>query len=480
MKSILRKRTRNSSLHEDSSDPPLFSSDDLSASAEDYTVHRSKRLYRGTWWSRVPESQALANDDTSTKRSFKRNFDSGVWMDSDGTEEGDAQNNNDGQILFSNDKLPHFSSKGSLSTTFNRNLLESSSPTTTIRREAVLIQEENYPHQLEAIERVQRCVDEGEENVDLGGLNLGQVSWSTLSPLRQLTLQPIHYLPPSQEAYQSLTPKIHLFLANNELSSLPNELYNLGTITTLSLRQNKLENLSPAIANLTELEELNIGSNSFRFLPWEVIGLLNKNLSVGHLHIHPNPLARAISPLLESNSDPVRTTEQKDHFHCVAATSVTYFDIRGNPCYGSSPAPSQFPGDFCPPREASSNRSLQYPKETDRSWSYVPPLLEQALRVCAKNSQLEQLLPYLSVHYPSLIYRFLTCAAEHQAAGGVRCSVCNREYIIPRTEWVEWYPDITRPGQYPIPFLRRGCSWQCVASLDEVPPAWKNCGWVSS
>ena len=52
-------------------------------------------------------------------------------------------------------------------------------------------------------------------------------------------------------------------------------------------------------------------------------------------------------------------------------------------------------------------------------------------------------------------------------AGGKSCSVCGNEYIIPRTEWVEWWYCIPDSGPHamlyksPVPLLRRGYSWAC-------------------
>ena len=70
--------------HEDSnpsSDPPLFSSDPLDASAENYVQKPRKRQYHGTWWGQRAKRQHLAG------RTFIRNLDSGVWMGSDSSDD---------------------------------------------------------------------------------------------------------------------------------------------------------------------------------------------------------------------------------------------------------------------------------------------------------------------------------------------------------------------------------------------------------
>ena len=70
-----------------SSDPAFFSSDDfLDTSADDYLQGSRKKKYRGTWWDKqaVDEPQ-LRNQPR--KREFKRNTDSGVWVDEDDTQD---------------------------------------------------------------------------------------------------------------------------------------------------------------------------------------------------------------------------------------------------------------------------------------------------------------------------------------------------------------------------------------------------------
>jgi hypothetical protein len=80
------KRVR---LHESSppvsSDPPLFSSDD-DPSAENYSFPRArqKRKYRGPWFKQEPAD--LISQPGARKRTLQRQFDSAVWLGSDGTD----------------------------------------------------------------------------------------------------------------------------------------------------------------------------------------------------------------------------------------------------------------------------------------------------------------------------------------------------------------------------------------------------------
>ena len=80
-----RKRARYSPVA--SSDPPVFSSDD-DPSADNYTQDRHKKIFRGPWYRqhRIPESEYSNRDPKRSKRTFERQYDSGVWFGSDGTD----------------------------------------------------------------------------------------------------------------------------------------------------------------------------------------------------------------------------------------------------------------------------------------------------------------------------------------------------------------------------------------------------------
>jgi hypothetical protein len=82
-----RKRVRLSSPLI-SSDPALFSSDD-DPSSENYIQGRCKQKYRGPWYSQRPASDQYSKpheNPKKSKRTFERQFDSGVWLGSDGTD----------------------------------------------------------------------------------------------------------------------------------------------------------------------------------------------------------------------------------------------------------------------------------------------------------------------------------------------------------------------------------------------------------
>src|SRR4051794_30610630 len=79
---LRRKRSRSEYEPEPatSSDPALFSSDEPAPSAELYSAKRRKDKWRGTWWG-----ERLRAEVAREKRLFKRSYDSGIWMGSEGT-----------------------------------------------------------------------------------------------------------------------------------------------------------------------------------------------------------------------------------------------------------------------------------------------------------------------------------------------------------------------------------------------------------
>lgn len=73
-----------------SSDPACFSSDPPEPSQDSYSIGSRKRQFRGSWWNH--DASPLAKETYKSPfarktRKFKRDFDSGVFMPSDGSDE---------------------------------------------------------------------------------------------------------------------------------------------------------------------------------------------------------------------------------------------------------------------------------------------------------------------------------------------------------------------------------------------------------
>ena len=80
-----RKRTIEEAINP-SSDLPMFSSDDLSASLETYSSQKRKRQYERHWWDsrKAPLPTDAGLGPVKRKRSpFTRHDDSGIWINSD-------------------------------------------------------------------------------------------------------------------------------------------------------------------------------------------------------------------------------------------------------------------------------------------------------------------------------------------------------------------------------------------------------------
>ena len=291
-----------------------------------------------------------------------------------------------------------------------------------------------------------------------------------LQQIRTHTLRPLRYLirhtsgAGNAEQYEELTPSLHLFLSNNELDYVPGELFKLENLTVLSLRSNNLTEIFSSISKLTKLQELNVGSNQLNWLPWEILQLTKRSLN--RWTLFPNPFIRPVPSTWQYNKHV--SIPDSNYAYQVASTHIAFLDITGASSRQWRPAPSSMTEQW--PEPARIHKFLGPPTEEQIR---VPSLLELALRACYKAPQLSQ-LPFLlpeDVDVEHLI-QLLKQTLYLKEAGGRECSVCGREYIVPRTEWVEWWcllpPNssgkhesaLDRSG-VPIPFLRRGCSWAC-------------------
>jgi hypothetical protein len=165
-------RTRRLSRFDDrssqpSSDPALFSSDDIPASGlENYhaTTPGSgrKRRYRGTWWG----EQVL---DPKRKRGDfkdKRNVDSGVWMGSDESGAESLLPSEDGSAWGEDLRKSVLDPRKAASSTALVMDTDTESAPTQMRglfREIEESEEHQYARKV-----VNDCLDKGHESIDLG------------------------------------------------------------------------------------------------------------------------------------------------------------------------------------------------------------------------------------------------------------------------------------------------------------------------
>ena len=159
---------------------------------------------------------------------------------------------------------------------------------------------------------------------------------------------------------------------------------------------------------------------------------------------------------------------------CVATSSIAYFDLRGQPCDFTQVRSAVF--DYDPSPKSSRVEALEH--EFKKDASRVPSLFELALRTHYSRHQTKVLDSRLEPHHGATVRRAVKMMRNtvHESGGRTRCAACLRTYVVPRTEWIEWWSGL-RGAEGPVPLLRRGCSWKCLPDVEDVDPEWTDCGW---
>ncbi|KAK7512335.1 hypothetical protein IWZ03DRAFT_316973 [Phyllosticta citriasiana] len=452
--SYSRKRSRSPTLHDhsqgsSSSDAFVFSSDDAPEGLENYEIpNRKKRQYVGTWWAHEdkPARSPKRRMRPRAKRKLSRNNDSGVWLSSESS---------DDSAIERLAAAPH-------------PLLFGSVPRAQQPQNLPADQDNSVGH-ARADEKIQECLEEGKEMVDLSGMCLRSIPDEIVQPLAQLIKNPrVGAEVPNEDSYQSFTPSLQLFLSRNELRTVPMAVWNLENLTVLSLRNNKLTEIPPAIANLKNLKELNLAGNKLRWLPWELLRLVAPNGELASLNVSPNrflqggnftgtlrfsddqqQMLKNLCDLRAALDDPEQAAS-----HEQIAWSIRLYETLLRRMETRDPTPT--PRNECP----------AWKKEPTR----VPSLFELALRSAAGTSKPHTLRNLLSDESPSPVIRGLEEMERVLNAGGQICSICSKPYIQPGAEWVEYwhYADtlVCRADDSFLPFLRRACSLGCAVAVN--------------
>ncbi|KAJ5094508.1 hypothetical protein N7456_010369 [Penicillium angulare] len=493
-----------------SSDPALFSSDDIPASGlENYhagvtTGGGRKRRYRGTWWGEQVVDPKRKRADFKEKR----NVDSGVWMGSDESGAESLLPSEDspwGEDLLKTvldpkaGKIGAGSGAGVGAGASSGILLNSASAPATgpsVLPLPILKGPDELEEHRFARSVVNDCLEKGEDVVDLGNFNIRNIPSGLLQPLQHLTKLPsMKEAPLTENAYTSLQPFLSIYLSGNSLIQLHHELFELNSLKVLSVRNNKLSEIPSTIKKLTSLEVLNVSVNRLASLPWEILSLLHTG-DLKHLTARPNPfpniedckVAKWHWTLREREEDQ-EDEDQEDHDEPVCdlepffnAPRFTKYDGPSGPLPPNTWSPihvatgptKRLDMEGNPVEEPSP--SLSNLLQTQRNTN-APSLREVALRAVCKLPDLDHLIEEELADFPALVIPLMQQVKKIRAAGGQSCSVCEKEYIIPRTEWLEWW-DISpyengmkRPRSSgetlrPLPFKRFGCSWDCVPELE--------------
>ena len=307
---------------------------------------------------------------------------------------------------------------------------------------------------------------------------------------------------------------IKIFLASNDLRTLPAELFNLGSLTVLSLRANRIYELPPGIGKLRNLMELNISQNGLQYLPFEILDLFSEEHRLQTFTIHPNLFYEALFPEKEQEQSGeggvpykiglgnrarprrgavcrISADERRRPFHpqwkvaYKARTEVRFLNINGSHLKGPTFSNQTLFGPrkfgFLPIAELGDKPTP--PLTRGSHSSRTPSLLEVALKACSRTSQLPYLQSMLPEPYPEYFPKLLSTVTAKKESGNTTCTMCKRDFIIPRTEWIEWW-EISKcvdtkamasaasplrqmenerdVVERMVPLMRRGCSWLCV------------------
>ncbi|EFQ34974.1 leucine Rich Repeat family protein [Colletotrichum graminicola] len=483
-----RKRRYNFKSHSvappswsNSSDPAVFSSDDDPGLDNYVEGRRKKKKYVGSWFHQQPASSDSATGEPRPalrgKRTLKRDLDSGVWMGSDST---------DGEESIMMPDLPTQSRLPQLNLAPPR------------RRNVVSAQE------LEARERIQQCLDSGNEYIDLSMMELKTLSDATIRPLSEFSCIPIVA---EGVPFEQKDPALQLYLYRNPLIKLPGAIFDLEHLTVLSLRGCRLRELPPAIGKMRRLRTLNLAQNLLRYLPAELLDLMAAPSALEELLLQGNhffqaterPRLGGLENLEGNGSEGLELVGAwkpgtdgvaarffaRSPVHYLDSLGLSHSDFRLDPEAvivrterqdGKRSTSSGSPTSSAPYHSKSAGRCVASVKG-----SRVPSLVELALRSAYKSSDLDELPHYIPdslSHLQTLLER----AADQREAGGLTCAMCKKPFVAPTTQWLEWWQvclvesrqneegyavkarpwtDLDEENDGAVPFLRRGCSWKC-------------------
>lgn len=420
----------SSSLHT-SSDPALFSSDET-PDAENYTggKRRRKKTYAGTWWGeKLSTSRAGSQGPSSNgssrrvkKRQFTRNFDSGIFMNSDdgsSSAEFSSDSSLGNELIERQMREEETTPKArvaprtpvmgpsKLALTF-----ENMSPLTPRAARRFVPRNPKHEHVLSI---VRDSLDNSKEDIDLSGMELDSLPLE----VRQISTM-IKDDPAAQMQFDSLVARPRLYLSNNLLRQFPTPLLELSNLRLLSLRQNKLTRLPPGIRNLVKLETLNISGNKLQYLPLEVLDLMI-NHRLTELLSEPNPWFTHAEE--ESNARLRRSRlSSRQSLHTMLGI----------------PKRSGEDYHLILQLVATSEPREEGPREP--SQRQVPPLSEIVLRQLSKlNNSRRDLSPLMPEDAPVSIINMLKDLHGSQSDGDRKCAWCKRLYVMPGQTWMEWW-----------------------------------------
>ena len=346
------------------------------------------------------------------------------------------------------------------------------------------------------------------------GLDDDSISLDTFRPLIDLRLVPRvkaqtlagHSRDPltmSKDGYLHRESPIVLIMAHNRLSRLPGTLFDIENLVELSLRHNQLTEVPPAIAKCRNLRSLNLSFNRLRWLPFELVQSLPRlrqlNI-VGNDFYEPEPSSTdgwqfdysdiPLSELPEHLRGEPHVTNRSMAWY-VGRGPVQYTDTSGRtyslfsvPTSGGerNQIPIPDPDEKTAPLSRYCGESQARPGSNQGYGSgRVPSLVELCARSLERSGRPEE-FGDMSAE-PDVLATVVAAAARSRYRGGRSCDVCRKAFVIPRTQWIEFFyrqrvpvtgdvggipethtvmPSRSEILQNLIPCLRSGCSWRCV------------------
>ena len=179
------------------------------------------------------------------------------------------------------------------------------------------------------------------------------------------------------------------------------------------------------------------------------------------LSVRPNPFIRMMpKPSLPESLDTP-----------TGSTSIVYRNVDGSIARSSPPSPLStttfWPeSPYRPPDGCMFNHPYR-----------VSSLFELCLQAAYKSSNLDEAPLVLPTDAPEAVKSAVQSTWRLKQQGGQQCTSCKSDFIVPRAEWIEWWllpADRVRYNEAAIPFLRRVCSWGCIAETQTKNPG---CGW---
>lgn len=340
-------------------------------------------------------------------------------------------------------------------------------------------------------------------------MGLESLSAGTVRPLNDIVPIP---LVAKDVPFEQSPPSIKLILARNSFLQMPSAICDLENLTLLSLRGCGLKELPPAIGRLTKLQTLNLAQNQLTSLPGELLNLLSLPSNLQALFLQGNNFRKA-APLPEQNdpSNPlfaflsngkVGPTRPGGHImpqeqlvdappdglykgigaRFLGRSPIEYSDSTGRRTSKFS-LEGPFDGNKVPVAVPSVVGVSRYTHPAVKHTappkaSAVPSLLELAARSCYRSSDLEQLVDYLPESLPGPRGAVERAVAQ-RARGGQECTGCGKTMVTPSAQWLEWWqvasvsvsegeatvgisPWTEDRDEQAIPFLRQGCTWNCI------------------